>query len=712
MSDPHNSYSGIKSISKPIGTGLFRIGTIEKVYPESHKMKVRFRDTSANLQEVSNNPPVDIYYPLTNNNGMFIGSIPSEGTNAVFGVDGSNQYYFVSYTTENRDQIPDLSKNKLYLYANENSLITLNKLNNNIGDIIVGSNETNIYTHLDPQDADQNLIRLNFDNEQHITQAYRKFVGTIKRESREPVEKYNFSLDSRINSEKYDNFYDIVSLDPTIPHNSAENTKSKNPPFVENRELIYEFVERANVQNDIDESSIYTGKPNTYKYKITNRRKTKSDTLSLSLSYPNYLIETIKGTVVDIFGNILDLNRFPLPVGKNQNTLNPKVSTNLSQSYLGIKALERKSVAYHFEINARKDFKIDKTDGYISDLFGFNQKFPTADYGKNRSRFYVDIDKEGQFKLNVPASSETGNIPLLTRYENFSNINNEDSNNPNKLIYHKDSLDILHDSFACPKFLLTNTVDDWGDAEQAGTYSKTPGSITLLDNKAPIPIQDRRYDDKSVHIKHGTAYHDILSTCYAHQSMDLITNYISSEITPFYAAIIEPLKLEVLKNVVSDTITVSGEGANAGGRSGAINFDGSIELNVGANTVDRQSLWLDTAGGIVANIGRDKKDMSAAISMNGNVFFQVGGFGVLGDSRFVKYNNDYVGAVLDLRVLHEGYTSTMIRIDNNGVTITTPTNFAIHATGDISITGGTLNIDVEECIIQGRGVNKEAGGSI
>lgn len=714
MSDPHNPYSGIKAISKPIGTGLFRVGTIKKVNQESQKMTVSFRDATLTSSTEFEKDDVDIPYPITNNNGMFIGSIPSEGSNAVFGVDSNLKYYFVSYLTENIDQIPDISPNQLAIIANKNNYITLDNINNGvIGDAHYGSDSTNIYTHIDSQYPEQNLLRINFDNEHHITNAYRKFVGVIKRESIEPVENINTSLDSRISNDYYDSLYRIISLDPTRRHNTAINSKAKNPPLVENRELIYEFVDQSNIQNDLDESSIYTGKPNTYTYKVTNRRKTKSDTLSLSLVYPNYLIETVKGTVVDIFGNILDLNRFPLPIGKDQNTLDPKVSSDLSKSFLGIKALERKSVAYHFEINARKDFKDIATSKNISDLFGFDAKFPDANYGRNRSRFYLDIDKEGQFKLNVPASSDTGNIPLLTRYENFSTVNNEDNNNPNKLIYHKDSLDILHDSFASPQFAVSTPItDEYGNTIEPGTFGKNPGSVKIISTDTPLSLQDRRFTDKAIHIKHGTAYHDVLATCYAHQSMDFITSYISPEIDPFYASIIEPLKEEVLKDVVSNTINISGIEANAGGRSGSINFDGSIELNIGANTVDRQSLWLDTAGGMVANIGRDKKNMSAALSMNGDVFMQVGGFGVVGDSRFIKDNNGFYGAVLDLRVLHDGFTATMIRIDNNGVTITTPTNLSIHAAGDISITGGTLNVDVEECIIQGRGVNKEAGGSI
>ena len=112
------------------------------------------------------------------------------------------------------------------------------------------------------------------------------------------------------------------------------------------------------------------------------------------------------------------------------------------------------------------------------------------------------------FKFNVPASSETGNIPLLTRYENYSTFGTEDNSNPNKLIFREDNIDIFQDSFASPSFNISD-----------GSFSKERGSISLDNNGnngAPI---DRITD---VHIKHGTAYHDILATCYTHQRSDFL----------------------------------------------------------------------------------------------------------------------------------------------------------------------------------------------
>jgi hypothetical protein len=86
---------------------------------------------------------------------------------------------------------------------------------------------------------------------------------------------------------------------------------------------------------------------------------------------------------------------------------------------------------------------------------------------------------------------------------------------------------------------------------------------------------------------------------------------------------------------------VSGQ-PNAGGRSVQANLDGSLEMSVGANTVDRVSLTLDTAGAIVSRLGRDRFGRSIVMQADGTIAIEVGGFDFIGenssdgaDSRFV-----------------------------------------------------------------------------
>lgn len=659
--------------------GLLRTGAIVDYDANRGILKVKLNNVQSMRGQAQ---PIDVPAPhaLFYNNGLFIGTRPAPGTPVVIGQGSGGQYYFVSFLAENLPIVPELNIGELLIRATDETKISLN-VNN---DINIGGFNNKIHIN-----TKSNLITTNFYNENHFTQAARKMEGLIKRDLKFNT---NFDQNSKLENDSYDSKFYVIGLDPTVSPNPIITGSGKNPPFVEQRELIYEFQYSSEINDDLFESTLYGNtKPPATSFTFPNRRKSRSDTLSLTLAAPNYLIETIKGTVVDIFGNILDINRVPLPVGKDQNTLRTATSTDKVKSYQLIKELERKSLAYHFEINARKD--LTGQDGKIS-LPDINSN---DDYARNRSRFFFDVDKEGVFKLNVPASSEKGNVPLLTRYENYSTFGPEDNNNPNKLIFRDDNLDIFQDSFAAPNFNIND-----------GSFTTNRGSIKLDNDGADGAPIDRI---TTSHIKHGTAYHDILSTCYAHQKSDFL-KYVADDSNPVFSKSAVS-SIPLIEHIAVDTITIGGANANAGGRSGSMSFDGSIDLNIGANTSDRHSLWADLAGAMVLNVGRDLNNMSGAISMNGDVFVQIGGMGVYTDSRFVKQNNGHIGAALDIRVFNSGLRVTMIRIDDEGVKIMTPGNLSIHASQNLRITSDTdIVIESESLTLQGRMVLKEFGGSI
>lgn len=657
---------------------LLRRAAIESFDEERGVIKVKLNNATTG----SNNPAIDIPAPhaLFYNNGLFIGTKPKPGTPIVVSQGSGGQYFFVSFLAENLPIVPELKLDELLIQGNENTFIKLNTKN----DINIGSNNNRIHIN-----SIENYISTNFYNQFNFTQAARKVEGSVKRDR---LININYDQNSKLEDDSYNTKFITIGLDPSTSTNSSITGSSKNPPFAEQRELIYEFQYLSDIDNDLSESILYNGGgTNNQDFILPNRRKSRSDTLSLTLASPNYLMEIIKGTVIDIFGNILDINRKPLPVGVDQNTIRAEKTSDKAAAFLKIKEIERKSLAYHFEINARKDLAGKNGQIVLPDINS------NTDYARNRSRFFVDIDKEGQFKINVPASSETGNVPLLTRYENYSTFGPEDNNNPNKLIFREDNLDIFHDSFAAPAATPINS---------GFSYSNERGSIQIKDGTADAAPIDRITQS---HIKHGTAYHDLLQTCYAQQN----NNFINYQAGTSKNLTVNINDITPLTNIVSTIINISGNSANAGGRSGSINFDGSIEMNIGANTVDRQSLWLDTAGGIVANVGRDLKNRSAILSMNGDVIIQIGGFGVVGDSRFIKENNGSIGAVLDLRIFTDGGYCHIIRADKNGITIMTPGNLAVHSKGNMKFSSDSnIELDAETVTIQQRMVLKEFGGSI
>ncbi len=607
---------------------------------------------------IQNNYIIEVPFKpvLSQDNGLFISEYPSIGTPVVVVQGSGGRYYLLQSLTENLNDL-DVTKDTITIKSSDFASISLNTSS----DIKIGSDNENISIN-----SELKQITYNFTNSYSFTDGSRKLTSEIYREKElyTNISSSSNLLDSKIYQQKYQ-----VGLDPKSKTNTSKS-KLRNPALIESRELIFEHKDSIDIKDDLTESEIYKSSSTNKNYTYPDRTKYRSNILNLNLNNPNNLMETVKGTLVDIFGNILDLNRYPLSFN-SESTLSNSDNTDKSKAFLKLKELQRKSVAFHFELNARKD------------LFGSNGKISipdvnsTTDNAKARSRFFIDIDKEGQFKINIPASSEVGNIPVLTRYENYSNVSTDDNNNPNKLIFREDYLDIVHDQFGKGKVSIKND----------------SGEVTPIDRIT------------NSHLKLGTAYHDIFKTCFASQSLDFIRyqNDTTIQLNNSY----------LLKKVASDSVITSGPLANGGGRSGQINMDGSLELNIGANTVDRQSLWLDTAGGIVGNVGRDLNGNSLIFGMDGNAYVQVGGNGVDGDSRFTKQNNGYAGGILDIKVMRPGFQATMIRIDSEGVKILTAGRMLFHANSDIVFkSDATMTLEAENLIVNGRLVSKEFGGSI
>lgn len=521
------------------------------------------------------------------------------------------------------------------------------------------------YIHLDPA---KSILSYDFDQTLSFTEASRQIVGTVKRDV---ISNSNRNITgSALTSHIYDESLREVGLDP---HTKTGTAFNRNPSFTESREIIYEFANSFGFTNDEQELAIYDGEQQSALSDNFNRRDSRADTLSLSLISPNQLMETIRGTVVDIYGNLLDINRAILPSGSTNELSFRSTESNKSDVFIGLREQNRKTIAYHFELNARKSEAIPDVND-------------RTDYARNRSRFFIDIDKEGQVKINVPASSETGNIPLLTRYENYSTIYaKEKDTNPNEFIRNVDGQDIFLEEFGVGAIDLT------------GSNDTLEGFAAPVDNNTREPI------------KLGTAYHNIKDTIKLHQRATPVNAFYPQSRLNNIAPVTE---------VVSSSITVNGIDANAGGRSLTANFDGQISLSVGANTVDRQSLWLDTAGGLVFNIGRDRFNRSLAGSFDGDVLLQIGGATIDNDSRFSEGNAVRNGA-LDIRVVANGQM-VVLRMDASGIVVESPGRLDFVAEQDIRFKSkrGDVYIDGESIYLYanerstGRLVTRKPGQTI
>lgn len=650
--------------------GLLRRATITRINTGKSSVKIALDLSNSDIgAPIEYNVPIPS--PWTGPDGQFMGGSPKVGSSVIVGQAQGGEWFILNYIPSNRVFLNDNDNSSSSTSRNLMSALKedrwLAQTKNNIrvfGDPNIGiqAGNPNSFIHINPI---KNIVSHNFSQELFFTESTRSIKGPIKRDLTPNATR---SLTGSIlDSQEYDNSLFSVSLDPTtITSIATSGTFTRNPTLVENREITYEFANSFGFTNDIDEANQYTQNVSNKSSNFVNRRESRTDSLSLSLVAPNQLVESIKGTVVDIYGNVLDLNRNVLPLGKI-NELSFRSNPDKATAFKNLREQIRKSMAFHFEINSRKNVTIPDVSS-------------TADYARDRSRFFMDVDKEGQVKINIPSSSEIGNIPLLTRYENFSTLYSAtNGTDPNEFITNVNKIDVFQENFAVnPKIQLVS------------------GSNFLDGYETPI---DRITDFP---IMFGTAYHDILTTIDARQRPNCCfpfdNNNLLNKLPPY------------ANKIVSDKIIVSGDTANAGGRSASINLDGSLSLNIGANTIDRQSLWLDTAGGIVANVGRDKNNISSAINMDGDLIIQVGGRStVANDSRFSKLNNAIRSGSIDIRVVKDDGQLTIVRIDSNGgISIATPGRVDIVAGQTIRIKSkGDLLLDAENIVFfadeQGRG---------
>lgn len=577
--------------------------------------------------------------------GQISGGFPEVGTNIFVVLGQGNEWMFVGYDQPSTKTSYDSDGTKIVSPVSKIKKGMWGTLVENDVNLLVGPNVGVIQgdsIQFTQADSDLGIWSSRFIQHMHFSDAHREVKGPILRDLKSNSTRG--VQGSSLSGHPYNVSLDEIGLDPRNA-TSVSTASTRNPALAEDRKMYYEFVNRFGYTYDEQEDRLYAGEDRQGLLPY-QRKRSRTDTMSLSLDSPNYLAESVIGTVVDIYGNILDINRAVLPSGLIDTLNFRKSEEDQNIVFRKLRTQLRKSIAYHFEINARKD--------------GINlpDYDDTTDYAVARSRFFFDIDKEGQFKMNVPASSEEGNVSLLVRHENFSNIKGFEQDT--------DRGQFLRN--------ITNNTDVQLEPHGKGVVSLVSNEITLKGFEAPL----NRFDGEQ--IKLGTGYHEISNVLQLHKVQ---APYSNATGTGGYDNSIVNF-IDAVEDVVTSEVVVAGDGANAGGRSGTVSLDGMLSLSIGANTVDRQSLWLDTAGGIVGAIGRDKFQRSMALTLDGDLLMQVGGPTIVDDSRFPSsvFINEARDGVVDIRVWNSGSMHT-IRIDDQGVKIHTPQRIDIVSEGEM-----------------------------
>lgn len=563
-----------------------RPAIIDSYDPKTNKVVYRFTDAPVQRQLTTFAP-----HPYASNGwGIFVG--PTKETRMMMTHAGMSQHIPVSTIPLSAYSQLDFGGNADISAASvcENKYPTVNP-----GEIILqsftGGQLRLTNSGIEINNRGETFIKYNsklrtsleyFKNKYENTEAHRSISGVVLRDLRTKPRAIE-ALSDQLLGLDYESELSIIGRDPEIQSqrlttkssSASESISYRNPALAELRTVAYEYALKDMTEDfDKEVDRLKDDSSRAFLNQPSRRDMRRTDVLNLGMHLPNIIYENIIGTTVDIYGNILDLNRNKILFSARGQQLDNGGSQNANDTALDTHlALLRRSIKYHFELNSRKNDQVAKPPllDSVSDYGGSTSDLATST-GYSHSRFSIDIDGEGLMKVNIPSSSNTGNIPLLSRYIN--SYSSEESRNDGQ--YRDPSrVDVRHFGFGS------------GDG------------VSLDGEYAPTDVISES------EFKYKTAYHDILSTA----SQANLDNVVSSSIT---------------NSVTSST-------PNAGGRSVHANLDGSLELNIGRDVADKKSVVLDTAGSIISRIGMDKNSRSVVSQLDGNIFIQVGGDSVGGD---------------------------------------------------------------------------------
>lgn len=94
-----------------------------------------------------------------------------------------------------------------------------------------------------------------------------------------------------------------------------------------------------------------------------------------------------------------------------------------------------------------------------------------------------------------------------------------------------------------------------------------------------------------------------------------------------------------------------------GGKSAHLNLEGSVEASIGKDNYDSKSIVLDTAGSIIAWLGKDKNGRSMVMQTDGDVLWSIGG--------------SYAGNGPDDRQMNKGRFELRVNVTDKNSYVTT-----------------------------------------
>jgi len=439
----------------------------------------------------------------------------------------------------------------------------------------------------------------------------------------------------------------------------------RNPALSEYRMIISEFAtefgfsgidkEQGKVENQIDAMS----------RNPTSQRDRE----------PSNVLKSSEGELIEIVGgNLIDINGLALDINYGAVTYNLAIPTSDFEARMEEARLKsRRGVGYHFKLstNIRSDdvdmsskdfiFDIDKegvlkvnvprssTTGNIPYVNDVNFQ---AKYG---GRLHDIVSQNESFTEKIPVHTRDRNgNPIFTpakstRETGVRFINTDDTYFPITDVGGKTTVRVnttkYHNIYAAAERLIANQITD---IQAPFAYSKEK-DLTVAGISFTIPDVPTNKDDYSLNSAFEVAYDGKSGDDNPTDIRNLF--YSAVRVAPGLPAIatggdtvvagrtfqgddnIQPIisnyfTAEKLESGVISTSILGGTFTNViphGGVSSNINLEGSLEMSVGADNADNKSIVLDTAGSLIAWLGKDKNGRSMIFQSDGDVLFNIGG---------------------------------------------------------------------------------------
>lgn len=243
-----------------------------------------------------------------------------------------------------------------------------------------------------------------FENIASFSEASKSFSGTAHRTSAVQREIFRYKDISELPLLAVNDHTEVAAPVGFFTGSAARKRgygkKKRNPEISEHKIIINEFSSESMFSGFDDElwKSQDLNKVGFDEFMKKDSKPSRSRDLGNTLYLaPNELIEIIGGNLISIGGKVLDINYRSLSYGNRGNEV-PKSISKESLEYA--RRVSRRGVGYHFQLSTstKKD-----------------------DPSTSLSNFVFDIDKEGILKVNIPKSSDTGNIPFASSTSYLTN---------------------------------------------------------------------------------------------------------------------------------------------------------------------------------------------------------------------------------------------------------------------------------------------------